>query len=642
MFIMRSLVGAGVCAVVLMSSVLAQSPPDPYVWLESMDSPQVTQWVHAENEKTLAVLERDANYAGFYRDALSIAESADRIPTPSILGGAIYNFWQDAEHVRGIWRRTTVPDYASPMTRWTTVLDLDQLARNENANWVFEGEDCAEPAQRRCMLQLSDGGEDAITAREFDLRAMQFVAGGFSLPHGKQRLAWEDENTLLVAREFAAGELTKSGYPYIVKRLKRGEALTQAREIFRGSADDGGYGVQPQALEDGAGHRAVVLLRPVSTFEYEYYLVTGNTVARLGLPAKAQVEGLIDGRLIVSVKQDWAPDGIAVPAGAIAALELTAVRRHPAHLHPFVVYAPGPREAVESVAVTRDELLVNALENVRGRLFAYHPLSQDRWTRQALPLPENSTISIVDADVHSDRAYAMVSGFLQPSTLFAIDTKGATAERVKMLEPKFDSSRDMVEQYEAASSDGVKIPYFIVRRADMAFDGANPTVLTAYGGFDVSNTPRYQAIVGKLWLERGGVYVLANIRGGGEFGPAWHEAGLKTHRQIIYDDFAAVARDLIARRVTSPAHLGIQGGSNGGLLMGVEMTQHPELWNAVDIQVPLLDMLRFEQIAAGTSWVGEYGSVSNPFSHRSPPTRSSSAALRIRSPSSGPRRRTIE
>jgi prolyl oligopeptidase len=323
------------------------------------------------------------------------------------------------------------------------------------------------------------------------------------------------------------------------------------------------------------------------------------------------VEALVSGRLIVTVKENWTAGGVSIAPGTIVDLDLVAAVRSPANLHPGVVYAPGPREAVQAVSATRDALIVGALDNVRGRLFIYR-LRSGAWVREQSTLPENSTISLVDTDLHSDQAFAAVSGFLQPSTLWAIDAKRLSATSVKALEPKFDASRDIVEQHEVASSDGAKIPYFIVHRADMPLDGSNPTVINAYGGFEVARTPSYLAIVGKLWLEQGGVFVLANIRGGGEFGPAWHEAGLKTHRQIIYDDFAAVARDLIARKVTSPRRLGIQGGSNGGLLMGVEMTQHPELWNAVDIAVPLLDMVRFEQIAAGTSWVGEYGSVSNP------------------------------
>jgi prolyl oligopeptidase len=619
---MRDLLLAGVAGLVLASSTVAQTGPvpagsaaaseDPFLWLEPFDTPEVMKWVRTENEKTLAVLQKDPHYEHFYQEALDIAQARDRIPTPVLLGGAVYNFWQDAEHVRGIWRRTTVADFAARAPHWTTVLDLDELARQEKANWVWKGSSCEPRHQRRCMILLSDGGEDAISAREFDPSAGRFVAGGFVLPHGKQRLAWEDENTLLVAREFAPGELTTSGYPYVVKRLARGQPLTGAREIFRGEAKDGGYGVDPYVLVDGAGHRAVGIVRPVSTFEFENYLVTAKGVERLGLPPKAQVEALVDGRLIVTVKQPWTRANATIAAGTVAALDLGEATRDPGQLHPQAVYAPGPREAVQSVSATRDALIIEALDNVQGELLRYVPRAGGTWVRDRFPLPPNVTISVVDADPLGDSAFVEVSGFLDPVALWQIDAKALEARSIKALEPKFDATGEVVEQFQVASSDGVAIPYFVVHRAGMALDGSNPTVLNAYGGFEIARTPGYLAIAGKLWLEHGGVFVLANIRGGGEFGPAWHEAGLKTRRQIIYDDFAAVGRDLIARRITSPAHLGIQGGSNGGLLVGVEMTQHPELWNAVDIAVPLLDMLRFEQIAAGTSWVGEYGSVANP------------------------------
>jgi prolyl oligopeptidase len=610
---MKMLIRSAIAALALALPVIAgAAEDDPYLWLEPFDGPEVMKWVHAENAKTLTTLESDGHFDRFYRDALAIAEAQDRIPTPSVLGGAIVNFWQDADHVRGILRRTSVDSYLTTTPQWTTMLDLDRLAQDEKANWVWKGKNCEQLHQRRCMLLLSDGGEDAVTAREFDPTSGHFVPGGFALPRGKQRVAWQDENTLLIAREFNKGDLTKSGYPFIVKRLQRAQPISAAREIFRGSADDGGYGVQPLVFRDGSGRRATIIVRPLSTFEFENYLVSAKGVAKLALPPKSHVEALVSSRLIVALKEDWNAGDARIAQGTIVALDLGAAQRDPIHLHPVIVYAPTSREAVIDVAATRDSLIVSALENVRGRIFRFRLATNGAWVRDKLDLPDNSTISVVDADSNSDLAFVAVSGFLQPSTLWKVDARRLSATSVKKLEPKFDSSRDIVEQYEVASSDGVQIPYFVVHRADMVLDGSNPTVLYAYGGFEVSQTPRYLPVPGKLWLEPGGVFVLANIRGGGEFGPAWHEAGLKTHRQIIYDDFAAVARDLIARKITSPAHLGIQGGSNGGLLMGVEMTQHPELWNAVDIAVPLLDMLRFEQIAAGTSWVGEFGSVTNP------------------------------
>jgi prolyl oligopeptidase len=590
----------------------ADSPDDPYIWLEDAHGAKAMDWVNAENAKTLPVLEKDPRYPGLYADALAIAQAKDRIPQPSTLGGAVFNFWQDADHVRGIWRHASMESYATPAPDWTTTLDLDALAKAENANWFLKNIDAAEPDEKRVMLSLSDGGEDAVTIREFDVPSAKFVTDGFVLPKGKQRTAWVDADTLLVSREWNPGELTTSGYPFIVKRLRRGQALADGKEVYRGTAADGGYGVTPIVLTDGAGNHAVLIHRPLSTFESEVYLVTGDTVAKLALPLKTQIQALVGGKLVLSLDEAWTVNGSSFKEGSLVALDLKQTSADPAHLAPVSLYVPGPRESLGGMGATRDSLVVTTFNNVRGRAFVYRPAADGTWTHEKLDLPDNETIGVADTDQHGDGAFLNVAGFLQPTSLFHVDAKAGTFSITKVLPAKFDASRDEVEQFEATSSDGTKIPYFVVHPTGMKLDGSNPTILYAYGGFQVSETPFYSANIGKLWLERGGVFVLANIRGGGEFGPAWHEAGLKTHRQLIYDDFTSVARDLITRKITTPRRLGIQGGSNGGLLMGVEFTQHPELWNAVDIQVPLLDMLRFEKIAAGTSWVGEYGSVSVP------------------------------
>jgi prolyl oligopeptidase len=607
----RFLLAGSIAFISAIAGPVRAQAPDPYLWLEELDSARAMAWVHAENDKTVAVLEKDPRYAGLYQEALAIAEDKDRIPIPSTLDGAVFNFWQDGDHVRGIWRRTTLESYRLQSPQWTTVLDLDALATAEKANWFMKEVACAEPEEHHCMLSLSDGGEDAVAVREFDLPAAHFAPGGFVLPRGKQAMAWQDDNTLLVAREWEPGDVTTSGYPFIVKRLTRGQALSAAQEVFRGTKTDGGYGVTPIVLHDGAGHRVMLINRPLSTFESENYIV-GAKVAKLALPTKMDIQGLIDGRLVISLAEDWTVNGSTFKQGSLVALEASTAARDPQHLRRVLLYAPGPRQSFNSAAATHDALVVTTFDNVKGRAFVYRPGANHSWSHAALNLPDNATIEIADADLHSDNAFLSVTGFLQPTSLWLLDTKGGQPLQVKTLPAKFDASRDVVEQFEAVSSDGTKVPYFVVHPKDMALDGNQPTILHAYGGFQISQTPFYSASIGKLWLERGGVFVLANIRGGGEFGPAWHEAGLKTHRQVIYDDFAAVARDLIARKITSPRRLGIQGGSNGGLLMGVEFEQHPDLWNAVDIQVPLLDMLRFEKIAAGTSWVGEYGSVENP------------------------------
>jgi prolyl oligopeptidase len=613
---------AGICTGILALSwvvpALADGPQndpsqqDPYIWLEKKDSTEAMQWVKVENDKTLAVLEKDSHFDGFYKDALAIAQASDRIPMPALLDGQVYNFWQDNDHVKGIWRHASLKNFDSAAPTWITALDLDALSKQENANWVWKGADCEPVAEHRCMLGLSDGGEDALTWREFDLKTGQFVKDGFVLPRGKTRVTWEDKDTLLVAREWNPGELTVSGYPFVVKRLKRGQALDAAQEVFRGKADDGGYGVDLSSLHDATGEQAVIITRPISTFEFEDYLVTKKGTVKLALPLKSSVVGMIKGRVLVKLEQDWKTGDGAFGQGSLVALDLHASERHPDQLKPALVYSPGPRDSIQEVDTSRDAVIVTTLENVRGRVALYRPQPNGRWSSTTLSLPDNSTISIASADWHATTVFLDITGFLQPSSLWQFDSKKTAVEKIKEVSPKFDASHVAVQQFEATSSDGVKIPYFVIGPKDIKLDGNNPTILYGYGGFQISMTPYYEAITGKLWLERGGVFVVSNIRGGGEFGPAWHEAGLKTHRQIIYDDFTSIARDLVARKITSAKHLGIEGGSNGGLLMGVEFTQNPELFNAVDLQVPLLDMLRFEKIAAGTSWVGEYGSVENP------------------------------
>ena len=583
---------------------------DPFLWLEDVHGARAMDWVKAENLKTLAVLKNDAHFAGFDADALKINSAQDRIPYPRVINGQVYNFWQDAHHVRGIWRTTTVADYAQPDPAWKTVLDLDALAKTEGKNWVWQGANCDSPTEERCLISLSEGGEDASTIREFDLAHERFVANGFVLPHGKQNAVWADANMLLVAREWAPGDLTSSGYAFIVKSLKRGQPLAQATEIFRGTKAD--VSASPGEIRDGQGHRVLFIRRAVSFFQSDVQILTPSGLALLDIPKKASLDGLVAGHLLVDVDEPWTTDGAMFPQGSLVSLDLAEVVHDPQHLKPRLVYAPGPRESLGSIGTTRDRLVLTTNENVRGRAYVYTPMDDGTWAKRALPVPDNSSVRLVSTDDQGADAFVSVTSFLTPPTLLELNADTGASAIVKAQAAKFDGANDVVEQFEATSKDGTHIPYFVVHPKTMKLDGTNPTILYAYGGFQVSLTPNYNGPLGKLWLQRGGVYVLANIRGGGEFGPAWHEAGLKTHRQVIYDDFAAVARDLVAKKITNARHLGIEGGSNGGLLMGVEFTQHPTYWNAVDIQVPLLDMLRYEKIEAGASWVGEYGSVANP------------------------------
>jgi prolyl oligopeptidase len=587
-------------------------PQDRYQWLEEVSSPRSMTWVKAENERSAKVLESDPRFASLDAMALKVLESPDRLPLPDFREGAIYNVWQDAQHVRGILRRTSLADYLAPQPQWQTVLDYDALAKEDNEKWVQKGLTCLYPGDKLCLVELSAGGEDAETMREFDLKAGKFVEGGFVLPRSKQNVAWVDKDTLMVERDWGAGTMTTSGYPFVVKLWKRGDPLEQAKEVYRGAATDVGVGAV--TLHDGQGNHATIFDRALNIFEHEISLWTPAGARKVALPAKVDIDGLLDGRLIMTINEDWKPQGIdhAIAQGSVVAFDLKALETHPEQPKPTIVFAPTSQEFAQEVAVTKNYLLLTTLEHVQGRAYAYKVGSDKEWTRKRLDVPDNQTVDIVTTNRSDDQFFLQLTGFLTPSSLLLGDAAAGSLKEAKTLPPQFDATNFIVEQLEATSKDGTQVPYFVVRRKDLKHDGNNPTLLEAYGGFQISETPSYSGIVGKLWLERGGVYVLANIRGGGEFGPAWHEAGLKTHRQRIYDDFAAVGQDLVTRKITSPRKLGIVGGSNGGLLMGVEMTQHPEMWHAIVIQVPLLDMLRFEQIAAGASWVGEYGSVSIP------------------------------
>ena len=583
----------------------AEGTPDPFLWLEDVNGARAMDWVKQQDARSLSELQKDPHYQRFFDAALAINDAKDRVPEPAQLNGKIYNFWQDAENPRGLWRRTPVESYRTPKPIWETVLDVDALAKSEKANWVYKGANCLEPEEKRCLISLSDGGEDAVVEREFDLSTSSFAQGGFKLPRAKISADWEDRDTLLVATDWGPGSMTASGYPFIVKRLERGAQLAHAQEVFRGSPKD--VQVAVMSLTDGQGAHIVLVQEGLDFFHSAYFQIQEESQHRLNLPEKSEIIGLVANRLIVKLDEAWTPKGgTVIPAGSIAALDMGHQ-----NLPPQSLFIPNARQSVDQVAVTHDHVIAAIYDNVRGRAYDFTP-AKNGWTSLRVNLPDNSAIELVSTSLRDNNVFYGVSGFLAPSSIWLGDLDGAPPALIKQSPPRFDASKDSVDQYEAASTDGTKIPYFVIHPKTMKLDGNNPTLLYAYGGFQVSMVPSYSGVTGKLWLEQGNVYVLANIRGGGEFGPAWHEAALKTKRQTAYDDFAAVAKDLIARKITSPRRLGIEGGSNGGLLMGVEFEQHPDLWAATVIEVPLLDMLRFEQIAAGASWVGEYGSVANP------------------------------
>ena len=593
------------------AAAMTDTASDPFQWLEEVEGKTALDWVGAENKRSLDLLQADPRYEALHTAALKIVNASDRVPMPSFRAGGIDNFWQDQAAVRGVWRRTSLDSYRTKTPQWETVLDIDALAKAEGANWVYKGADCLAPEERLCLVALSDGGKDAVEVREFDAVAKAFVKDGFVLPAGKQQAAWIDKDTLLVGREWTPGLVTESGYPFVIKRLKRGQDLGQAREVFVGAKGD--VGVWPGVIRDADGkHVADYVTRAVGFFDSEVHVLTPKGPVRLAVPTKSSFQAYLDGQAIFTLEEAWAaPNGKAFAQGSLISFDLAKTIADPKAIDPVLILAPNARQSIEGVTTTRNRLLVTLTTNVVGEVWSYAH-GPKGWSGRALDLPKNASLGMVSANDRNDQIFVSVTSFLTPTSLWlgTADT-GGLAE-VKAAPARFDASDLVTEQFEATSKDGTKIPYFVVRKKALVLDGTAPTLLYAYGGFQVSMTPAYSGLTGKLWLERGGVYVLANIRGGGEFGPAWHQAGLKTKRQMIYDDFAAVAEDLIARKITSPRHLGIQGGSNGGLLMGVQLTQRPELWRAVVVQVPLLDMLRYNQLLAGASWMDEYGDPADP------------------------------
>ena len=587
---------------------------DDHLALEEVDGTEARAFVAASNEKALSALTGDRRYEGFRQQAEAILTATDRIPGVSFLGDGLGNFWQDAANPKGVWRRTTLDSYRTAQPQWETLLDIDALAKAEGRDWVFKGANCLAPDETRCLINLSDGGKDAVVVREFDLTTKRFVTpengGGFVIPEGKHRLTWLDRDTLLIATDFGPGTMTESGYPFIVKSLTRGHPLAHATEVYRGQQSDGGYGVSPMVFRDKAGAvEAVLFSRPLDTFRSETWQLVDGKPVKLDLPERVSVSGVIKGHLVFTNEQAWTFQARDYEAGSLLAFCLPCLRA-PAGETVItnavpLIFAPTARQAISDVAVMDDRILVAISDNVVGRLAVFQNRGEWGWPRTDIAVPANSAVGLGDSSKARGQVFVSTQGFLTPPTLSLADVPAASLSELRAAPAKFDASTHVVEQFEATSADGAKIPYFVTRPRDQS--GPAPTILFGYGGFQASFPPAYKPEMGKLWLENGGVFVQANIRGGGEFGPGWHQAALRENRQRAFDDFAAVARDLEQRKITSPRHLGIYGRSNGGVLTSVSITQHPELFNAAVIESPLIDMMRYQDLPAGASWIGEYG-----------------------------------
>lgn len=574
---------------------------DAYAYLEEVQSDASLSWVRSQNELSKKALADGEDFEALRLRFLTVLNSKERIPYVQKIGEKAYNFWRDEKNVRGVFRKTSFAEYAKEEPKWESVIDLDDLAQKEGENWTWKGFSLLYPSQDLILVYLSRGGSDATVVREFDLEKGQFVADGFILPEAKSKIAWKDRDTIYVGTDFGPSSLTQSGYPRIVKEWKRGEELANAKVVFEGSPED--VAVEPVVVHS-KGRVYEIISRIPTFFTNEIYLLKDGSFTKIDKPADTSV-GYFKNELLFQLRKDWKTEQMTYSAGSLLAIDVDKYLQGSRNF--WVLFQPTERSSLETYDTTQNYLILNVLENVQNKIL----LLQERdgaWVEKSFDAPSFGTVNIfgIDPDL-TDEYFMVASDYLTPTTLWMGDLKTNFRIKVKNL-PSFFRTDDLeITQNMAVSKDGTQIPYFQVNKKGMVLDGNNPTLLYGYGGFEISMQPTYQPLRGMGWLEKGGVYVEANIRGGGEFGPKWHEAACKLHRQRAFDDFIAVGEDLIAKKVTSPKRLAIQGGSNGGLLMGVMLTQRPDLWSAVVCQVPLLDMLRYHKLLAGASWMEEYG-----------------------------------
>ncbi len=598
----------------------APEPQDPYLWLEDVQGERALAWVRERNAESEGLLQARPGFEALRKQLREVLDSKEQIPYVVRRGEALYNFWRDAANPRGLWRRTTLVEYRKPEPAWETVIDVDALGKAEGENWVWSGATCLGPDYRRCMVALSRGGADASVVREFDTVAKRFVEGGFTLPEAKTQVEWKDADTLYVGTDFGPGSLTDSGYARVIKAWRRGTPLAAASTVFEGEAED----VAAYVVVDlTPGFERTEVGRVPDFYSSRGFLLQGQALLPIDKPADAKLAFWRE-HVLVELRSDWTVSGQTWPRGALLVAKADAYLKGERKF--TALFTPTATRSLASYGATRSKLLLDVLDNVASRIEEWTPggtTGEGGWTRREMLAPYPGSLDITplhDPLIENDplaEAYLLnVADFLQPDTL-QFGRTGSAAEDAKreVLKSRpafFDATGMRAEQRLATSKDGTRVPYFVIWPRGAKADGRNPTLLYGYGGFESAMVPWYSGAIGRAWTTQGGVFVLANIRGGGEFGPAWHQAAVKANKQKSYDDFAAVAEDLIAAKITSPKHLGIQGGSNGGLLVGAVMLQRPELFNAVVCQVPLLDMRRYHKLLAGASWMAEYGDPEQP------------------------------
>jgi len=583
-------------------------------YLVEIESDKVNGFVDPENKKTLDFFNQDARFQKTQADILQILSAQDKLPQVYFIGDDLYSFWQDQKHIRGIFRKTTVKSFNSGNPQWEMVLDLDVLAEKENANWVWQGMNCLQPENDLCLLHLSNGGKDAHVSREFNLKTKSFVQNGFFIPDSKSGEVWWDHDTLLVSDATNPAELTKSGYPYIIRFWKRGTELKNAPVLFKGDATDMGAWISSYQRQ---GQKYFLIQQSKSFYLGKYYLIKPledtpdnlPEVKKIAIPNHAVLEQIYKDQFLFSTRRTFKVKNNLYKPGTLFTFNLTQISTPQFE----VIYEPIATRFLESVLSTKNHLLLTLLDDVKRKVYkvVFDEKSQGpaRWQIEAIQTNDPmANVGFLTLHDQSDQVYLTSTSFLEPTQYLYTDFSQNTSLKKVMQSPKrFNSEGLVVHQYKTKSSDGTLIPYFIIHKKDIVTDGKNPTLLYGYGGFEYALTPHYLGVAGKVWLEKGGVYVLSNIRGGGEYGPEWHQSVLKEKRQKVFDDFYAIAEDLIARKITSPNHLGIMGGSNGGLLTSVAFTQRPDLFNAVISEVPLANMTHYHEWLAGNSWMDEYG-----------------------------------
>lgn len=580
---------------------------DPYLWLEEIEGERALEWVKAHNALTKERYEETPLFQEIYKTSLETLDSDEKLVYPSMLGDLVYNFWRDGKNERGLLRRTSREAFVAGNPEWETVLSVDALAAAEGENWVYKGHQALPPEYDRTLIWLSRGGSDATVLREFDLRSCSFVENGFALPEAKSDIAWRDRDCLYVGTDFGPGSMTDSGYPRIVKIWNRGTPLEQAETLFEISPQDLALGVFVVRAPDESYD---FLTRAIDFWNDEKFLIEGGRLRRLDLPSDAPVQAVYKGQIVVALRSDWQRAEGLYGKGSVLSFDLRSLVEGQEQAA-RVLFDPASGGSVESVYASGAGLLVGINHNVQTALFRY-TWSDGGWSGEEVEVGDAGSTSLASCSRISDSFFVTHEDFLTPTAMHYRDASRGALTHIKSLPERFDSSRLKAEQHWAVSKDGTRIPYYQIGPKELALDGGAPTLLYGYGGFEVSLLPSYLSLAGPAWVSRGGVYVSANIRGGGEFGPSWHQAALRENRPRAYEDFEAVAEDLIRRGVTSPARLGIHGRSNGGLLTGAMLTRRPDLFGAVLIGVPLLDMRRYNKMLAGASWMAEYGDPDKP------------------------------